>query len=62
MGLTPFWSSLQRPVDELQFKSLPCWFQEREREVAAWSQHGRKETQRKTKEAMDGSDKGRHET
>ncbi len=23
-------------VDELQFKSLPCWFQEREWEVAAW--------------------------
>ncbi len=29
IGLTPA-ASLKRPVDELQFKSLPCWFQERE--------------------------------
>ncbi len=36
MGLTPFEARLQRPVDELQFRS-PCWFPEREREVAAWS-------------------------
>ncbi len=31
MGLTPF----KRPVDELQFKSLPCWLQDRDLEVAA---------------------------
>lgn len=28
---------LERPVDELQFYSHPCWLHERQREVAAWS-------------------------
>jgi len=34
VGLTFYWSHW-RPVDERQYKSLPCWFQERAREIAA---------------------------